>query len=54
MDDLKVKCLWCGWKGTRDELYMDEHDEPAHCPICGIGPYGDWIVYEEEEVAEKA
>lgn len=37
MDEAEVlyKCLWCGWKGTSDEMDMDEYYEPAYCPECG-------------------
>ena len=30
-----LKCLWCGWEGTSDDMDMDEHDEPTYCPECG-------------------
>ena len=30
-----LKCLWCGWTGKSEQLDMNEHDEPQHCPVCG-------------------
>lgn len=30
-----MKCTWCGWHGTEDELDFDEHDIPMFCPECG-------------------
>ncbi len=29
-----LKCLWCGWVGKKEDLTMNEHDEPKRCPVC--------------------
>ncbi len=34
-----MKCSWCGWTGTEEELDMDEHDVPMYCPECGKTAY---------------
>ena len=36
------RCMWCGWRGTLEEMDMDETDAPAYCPECG---HGD-LIYE--------
>ena len=44
MDEAEVlfKCLWCGWKGTDDEMDMNEHDEPEYCPECGHSSFREY------------
>ena len=32
---MQLRCLWCGWKGTEDDLDMNEIDDPTYCPECG-------------------
>ena len=41
-----MKCTWCGWHGTEEELDFDEHDLPMYCPECGK------IAEEDGEIAE--
>ena len=32
---MKIRCCWCGWVGKEEDLDMNEHDDPAYCPVCG-------------------
>lgn len=31
----RVRCVWCAAELYIGDLDMNEHDEPAYCPICG-------------------
>ena len=36
-----VRCVWCGAELYVGDLDMNEHDEPAYCPICGHDKFDD-------------
>lgn len=46
MDDMTIRCMWCGWKGNLEELSTDEKNHPAYCPECG---HGDFDIRGEED-----
>ena len=30
-----MRCVWCGATVSEEQLDLNEHDEPAYCPVCG-------------------
>ena len=53
-----IRCVWCGWAGSEDDLDMNERDEPAYCPECGHSTFdikptgGDKNGRNNKEIAE--
>lgn len=38
-----MRCVWCGATVSEEDLDLNEHDEPAYCPICGHSEFDDRV-----------